>query len=81
MEQLAAPLTQRYGASLASYVDQFIFVIGGYGQNSVDYYSIEKDEWASAPPMANNRYLHSSCTLGSVLYVFGGIDDFSYFEN
>lgn len=75
VRQLAAPPTRRYGAGMASYDSKWIFITGGYGQNSVDLYDVRGDEWVGAPAMNEARFEHSCCTVGSVIFVFGGVLD------
>ena len=40
-------------------------------------YSIQSDSWVKIPPLLNPRYNHSSCTVGTTIYVIGGKVDSS----
>ena len=66
--------------SMANFYDQLIFLIGGLGQgdnkpcSEVFYYRMKTDEWREAPALNYARSFHSSCFLGSSLYVNGGGD-------
>lgn len=41
---------------------------------STDYYNIGEDVWHKGPDLCEARDSHSSCALGSNLFVFGGLE-------
>ena len=53
-------------------MDTYIFVIGGMGYDTVEMFSICSNSWLSAPSLNTDRYDHSSCALGDIVYTFGG---------
>ena len=72
----ATPLIQRQSnPSLALFNGSHIVVSGGtqqrheYEISNVEIYSIKSDEWYTAPSMSCARSEHSSCCLGSYIYV------------
>ena len=74
------PKTKRKYLSLTNYNDKFVFLAGGLysgvSSSVVEYYSIEKNLWYSAPNLNQKRHSHYSCQLGDKIYVFGGrVDD------
>lgn len=83
--KMASPRQRRSYPSLAvSKQKSVIYVAGGTDAasvfSSVHAYDIEKDAWLeSLPDMNTPRYSHSSCTLGSSLYVFLGLTSGSQF--
>ena len=70
----AGPSTKRMWPSLASYHDKYLFVTGGMGLVSVEYYDISMDKWEQGPDLNIPRQSHSSCALGDKLYVCCGSD-------
>ena len=59
---------------------RFIFMSGGLsGQdmmpfNAVERYDSMRDTWERFPSLNMARSMHSSCTIGNMLYVIGGRD-------
>ena len=79
---LSLPIfSERRFSSMANFVDELIFVIGGidYHQNKVFAdvycYEISTDQWTRAPAMDQGRFSHLSFVLGNQLYVCGGRDE------
>ena len=78
---MAAPIfTERRWFGMANFYDFMIFVSGGEDWMrreacaDVFCYMVDIDEWTRAPAMNECRRQHSSCVLGTSLYVFGGFD-------
>ena len=83
----ATPPKIRSHPSLANFADCYIFVISGsrmpIGHNAgtlegtVDMYDIESDTWDTPPvPSLNTpREAHSSCCVGEMMYVIGGMKE------
>ena len=73
----STPWTQ---VSLAVYQNKAVFKTGGLDKakdsikKSVEIYCIDRDQWQcdKVPELNHGRCMHSSCTLGDRLYVFGG---------
>ena len=77
--QLSEPIfAKRRWFGMASFYDKLIFVTGGQdcdnmgARSEVYCYKIEEDEWSVAPQLNQCRTGHSSCVLGTYLYVLGG---------
>ena len=69
--------------ALANYRNASVFVTGGAAkdntskwipQNSTAIYDIKKDIWTDGPPFNVARNAHSSCLIGSKVFIFGGED-------
>ena len=59
---LANPInTMRFRPSLNGFLTSHIFLIGGQGLRSVEFYSIKTDKWSEAPDLLEGRLSHSSC--------------------
>ena len=54
-EDLANPLTERNCPSITAFNELFLFVSGGDGLNSVEYYEIATNQWIAAPEMNTVR--------------------------
>ena len=71
----------RFSASMASFAKRFIFVTGGQDPatytdlNSTNMYDIQNNTWQVTPRLVQARSSHSSCSLASFVYVFGGHND------
>ena len=44
---------------------------------TTEYYKLKEDMWISGPTINRSRNSHSSCSIGSKVYIFGGLDDTS----
>ena len=69
--------------ALANYKNEHVYVTGGAAkdntakwmpQNSTAIYNVKKDIWADGPSFNVARNAHSSCIVGSKVYIFGGED-------
>ena len=49
------PSEKRMWPSLTSYHDKYLFVTGGMGLKSVEYYDITQDKWALGPDLNTPR--------------------------
>ena len=71
------PKTPRENSQLLNYQNRYIFCIGGKRDNGnastvVEKYDIANDTWSLAPAINQKRIIHSGCTLGHNLYIYGG---------
>ena len=73
----AAPQTPRENGLMINFNQSHIFYVGGKRQNAnasshVELYDIQNDTWQEAPAMNQKRIIHSGCSLGRNVYVYGG---------
>ena len=77
------PLEIKRNPALANLLDKYIVVTGGrytgrlMGKTcismTVQVYDIVRDMWERGPELNRGRESHSSCVLGTTVYVFGGV--------
>ena len=73
----AAPNTIRENSQLINYNNSLIFYAGGKLSNgstsaTVEKYDIQHDTWDLAPALNQERIIHSGCSLGENMYIYGG---------
>ena len=78
--------TNRAHSSIANYRDRAVYITGGFSDtekalDSVMKFDLSTREWTDAPAINQARLGHSSCVLGSKLYVFGGRDGERYLNS
>ena len=75
---LQRPIIAKYiiHFSVANLRDKSIFITGGLGlQEAVNWlliYDIKSNSWREGPLMNQARFNHSSCVVGTTLFVFCG---------
>ena len=73
---MAKPIEKRMLSALSNYANQLVFMTGGFeAPPTTQYYNISLNSWAMGPSISKARNSHSSCTLGSRVYIFGGLDE------
>jgi N-acetylneuraminic acid mutarotase len=79
--RVAAPMLQPRSSFAASYVDGYVYAIGGIGGDhveqqlaSVERYSVARDEWTAVAPMLRPRAMHAMCVCNGHIYAIGGRD-------
>ena len=73
----STPNTSRENSQLINYNNSHIFYTGGKLSNGctsavVEKYDIREDSWSVAPALNQERIIHSGCSLGENIYIYGG---------